>query len=232
MEIIYHKQVTEIDLPQNATAEIHLFCVQIEAINQHAKDLISILHDKSWIGELEPIAKMTYEQTAERTIEKLIEIFSGIDSIIRSDFGEYMISMSAGNCLGEKLNHLVLPLSEIWKEKVLGNHGFDFHSKSPNEKIAFGEAKYNSRDNSYREAAKQIIEFILDGKDRGDGVHLKNFVSLEAIQNLVKNKKGFSVAFSLHSSNHEQILHNALNSDIIANLSSQCDELYIIGVKA
>jgi len=232
LAVIYHHKVTIPELPENATAEMHLLCVEVEDVHKHASDLISELNDTSWISQLNPIGKMSYERTAHRTISALVEMFSHIESHITEEFGEYMVSMSATNSMKEKLSHSIFPLSELWKEKKLGNHGFDFHTESISKQIAFGEAKYNRRDNSYTDAAIQVLEFIKDGKDYGDAVHLTNFASPGAILNLQNKRRGFAVAFSLHSNDHVKILNNALNSALILELSSQCHELYIIGVRS
>ena len=151
---------------------------------------------------------------------------------IESEFGEYMISMSAGDCLQKGLKHTVLPISELWKEKLTGNPGFDFHTETHQGRISFGEAKYSSNDNPYTDAAKQVHSFITEEKDKIDAVHLQHLASKKAIDALIANSRGFAIAFSLHSTDHETILNNALQSDLVKRLSGSCDELYIVGVRA
>lgn len=232
MIITYHEQVSVQDLPPGATAETHLFCVDINDVDAHANRLISKLNDTSWISGLEAIPRASYETIALRTAEKLVKIFKNVDGKVRADFGEYMISMSAGDCLGETLNHDVLPLSELWKEQVSGNPGFDFHTESHNNRISFGEAKYNSNQSSYSAAAAQVHDFIMAGKDKADAVHLDHLASPQAIKALLDGSRGLAVAFSLHSKNHKKILTSAVNSDLVQRLCGLCDELYIIGVRA
>ncbi len=232
MNIVYHKRVDPNLLPDNATAETYASCIDIVNITSHAATLVNSINDTSWITHLSSIARLSYEQTALRTIEKLVKIFQSVQGQVTKEFGEFMISMSAGECLTQRLGHKVIPLSELWKEKISNNHGFDFHTESPQEKIAFGEAKYNSSSNPYTPAVDQIVRFIDAGKDGGDAVHLAHLVGLNAINNLSKGKRGFIVAFSLHSTDHEHILGNAIKSSAIQLLSTQCDELYIIGVRA
>ncbi len=229
--ITYHKQVDSQYLPQGATAETHLFCLDIDDVASHANDMISKLNDTSWILELGAIPRASYETIALKTVAKLVKIFGNTDGKIGEAFGEYMISMSAGNCLGESLNHSVFPLSELWKEQLSGNPGFDFHTESLNKRITFGEAKYNSNQSSYTPAAKQVRAFIEADKDKMDAVHLKHFATPQAIQALLDESRGLAIAFSLHSSDHKKILANAMKSNLVQKLCHLCDELYIIGVR-
>lgn len=230
MIITYHKQVLADELP--ASAETHLFCVDIDDVATHAADLIMKLNDTSWISELGSVPRASYETIALKTAKKLVTIFEAANDSIGAKFGEYLISMSAGGCLGDRLGHSVLPLSELWKEQISGNPGFDFHTESHNKRITFGEAKYNSNQNSYTVAASQVQKFIDAKKDKSDAVHLAHLASQEAVEALLGDSRGLAIAFSLHSDNHERILQNALQSDLVQALSTCADELYIIGVRA
>lgn len=232
MNIIYHTKVISDDLPSDTTAEVYLSCVEITDVKSHAKTLITEISDTSWISKLDPDAKMSYKDIALKTIKKLVEIFQSVDNKVTKDFGEFMISMNSGYCMREKHGHKILPLSELWKPKLLQNEGFDFHTLSPANKFSFGEAKFVSSGNSYGDAAEQAYGFSIENKDKRDGVHLCYFSSPAAMQNLRQNKRGFIVAFSINSSNHELILKNSLQNKDIRELSKCCDELYIIGVKS
>lgn len=232
MDIIYHKKVIPADLPDGAIAETYLSCIQIIDVNSLAKTLITDISDTSWISELSPVGQRTFQRTAIRTIDRLVQIFQSVDSEVTEKFGEFMISMSSGHYLENKCDHDVLPLSEIWKPKILGNEGFDFHTVSPSDKFSFGEAKFRSSGNAYGEAAEQISDFINNGKDNGDIGLLNYFNRPIAINNLLEGKRGFIVAFSINSDDHELILNNSLDNEDIKNLSKGCDELYIIGVKS
>ena len=213
------------------TTETHLFCIDIDDVDAQATTLISDLHDTSWIAKLDAIPRESYETIALRTAQRLIDIFRGADGKIKADFGEYMVSMSAGNCLGEMLQHKVLPISELWKEQVSGNPGFDFHTESHHARISFGEAKYNSHQNSYAKAASQVVRFIEEKKDKMDLIHLSHLANMQAVNSALANSRGLAIAFSLHSSDHTKILENALNSSFVQQLLRLCDELYIIGVR-
>lgn len=232
MKIVYYKKVETTDLPDDAIAETFLFCIEVTDINSHAEALLNDITDTSWISELASVAKMSYEDIAFKTIERLTKIFKSVDNKVTEDFGEILVSMSSGQCLKEKHNHKVLPISEIWKPKLSQNEGFDFHTLSPAEKFSFGEAKYVSSGNSYGAAASQTLCFSKDKKDKRDGVHLQYFGSPLAIKNLENNNRGFIVAFSINSVDHEKILKNSLQNEDIKDLSKCCDELYIIGVKS
>lgn len=231
MNIVYHNKPPIGSLPRDAIAETYLFCIEITDINSHAKALITEINDTSWISELESIAKMSYEDIALKTIKRLVKIFESVNNKVTKDFGEFMVSMSSGNCLKDKHNHKVLPLAEIWKPKLLQNEWFDFHTLSPAEKFSFWEAKYVSDGNSYNEAAKQAYNFSVENKDKRDGVHLRYFGSSIAIQNLENNKRWFVVSFSINSEDYKNTLMRTLKNRYIRKLSKCCDELYIIGVK-
>lgn len=232
MKIIHHEKISTESLPPEAIASTYISYIEIQDINTHAKNLFEVISDTSWINNLNPIAKKSYEETANKTIEKLSKIFKEVKNTVTKEFGEFLVSMSSGHCLKIKENHVVLPLSELWKEKLSNNHGFDFHTVSPSNKIAFGEAKYVSDDNSYNAAAKQVNDFIEDSKDGIDAVHLMHLTTPESINNLLESKRGFIVAFSINSENYKLILDNTLKNEYILNLTKSCDELYIIGVKA
>lgn len=229
--ILYQRPVLQSELPPGATAKVHLIVVQVANVKDAANEIITALNNVSWIAKLDPVAKASYEQTALRTIAKLTTDFSTVDSSVTSSFGEYLVSIAAGNSLGVVLNHAVFPISELWKEKVTKNHGFDFHTESTQEIISFGEAKYVKGTNPYNASAAQILEFIDLKKDAGDAVHLRTFASQNAIQKLVNSSRGFTVAFSMHSDNPQSILKNALASDIIQKLIKCSQELQIVGVK-
>lgn len=232
MKVTYHKKVKATDLPEDAIASTYISFIEITDVNSCAKELLVEISNTSWINALNPVAKMSYEDTAKETIVKLVEIFKSVDNKVTKDFGEFMISMGSGHCLKDKHDHVVLPLSELWKEKLSNNHGFDFHTLSPDLKFSFGEAKYVSKGNSCTSAAEQVHRFCREGKDKRDAVHLLHFSDPVAIENLSNGKKGYVVAFSINSADYEKILRNSLANEDIKSLTKLCDELYIIGVTA
>lgn len=230
MRIVHHEQALPPQVPANV--DVHLFYVVVDDIRDCASSLIASVSETSWINGLPDIPRATFAANTNRTVEKLVEIFQGVDSEIKEDFGEYMISMSSGQCLESGLGHAVLPLSELWKAKASGNEGFDFHTETARTLINFGEAKYNSSQNSYGIAAKQAAEFIEDAKDQTDALFLQHLASAESVQNLLAESRSLSVGFSLHSEDYGTILNNALNSNLIQALFPLCEELFIVGIKA
>jgi hypothetical protein len=231
MEIDYTNQtVIEVD---GKKCPVYEFVVKITDHKSYAKKMIHTVCDDSWIAALDTIPQAAYEKTVERTSEKLKEIFSrqAFDSQLKDDFGEYMISISSIMCLVERLSHKEVPLAELWKEKVTGNPGFDFHTISPEIIFSFGEAKYRSSSNAYTDAAEQICDFIDLAKDRIELSNLQNF-SLEAALKLANEKiRSFTVAFSMHSDNYGTIFNNAIGNEFIKKISTHAHELYLIGVK-
>lgn len=232
MNVTFYKLVPPSDLAADAIAETHLFFIEITDIQTHAADLLGVIKDTGWISKLNPVAKKSYEKVANKTIQKLITIFKSIECKVTKDFGEFLISMSSGECLKNHCEHKVLPLSELWKEKEANNHGFDFHTIGPSNKFSFGEAKYVSTGNSYSSSAEQVNRFLQEEKDGIDAVHLMHFENNEAVQNLLNGKRGAIVAFSVNSNDGEKILLKSLNNKDVSALTKKCDELYIIGVKA
>ena len=154
-------------------------------------------------------------------------------ALLSKDFGEFMVSLSAAQTLVDELGHTNLPLSEIWKEKLTGNHGFDYYTECTGEVINCGEAKFNSNTNAYGSAARQVCEFIDDKKDLVDLPHLPHLASEVAVNKLVNNReRGFCLAFSVNSVDLEQILVNALGNSDVVRLSEEAIALYIIGIRS
>ncbi|NTW33908.1 MAG: hypothetical protein HGB12_15050 [Bacteroidetes bacterium] len=227
-------KVWQVDLNKyNKSSNSSIFCIHLKVtdLNAHAQNLITQISDTSWIMSLGVIQQASYFARSKATIKKLVDdIFSKIEDEVTSDFGEYLVSMTAQISLKEKYNHKIVPISELWNKKVSGNPGFDFHSESVAGIIVFGEAKYNSTSNPYRDAIKQIIYFIDHEKDIMDLVELKDFCSELSICNAHKKVKSYAAAFSLNGKRHDQIFDNIFNSDLIDPLLDY-PEIYIIGIE-
>ena len=118
----------------------------------------------------------------------------------------------------------------IFKEQKSGNPGFDFHTESFSNIIAFGEAKYSASINPYTKALSQIVDFIGLCKDDMELTDLSNFVSGQAIDRALNGVKAYIAAFSLNSKKPETILTKVLNSEYLSKLLSY-PELYLIGVE-
>lgn len=214
-----------------AKGEVRCIHVKIKNIKSRANDMIVNISDTSWINNLGVIEKISYQARSEKTINKLVNnIFNKVDNIITAEFGEYLVSISAHDALIEFNNHVDVPLSELWKEKISGNPGFDFHTESENSFIVFGEAKYSSRGNPHMAAITQILKFIDEKKDLMELVDLKNFVSRIALENAEKNKRSYAAAFSINGECYKRIFDEPLIFEKIEKLLS-FPELYIIGVE-
>lgn len=214
------------------TCNIYYIHLQVDEHAQIIRDLISHIANSSWLKNLDPIIEHAYHARAVRTIPKMIKkIKSGGTDKITSDSGEYIISYAAGKGLELQFNHKRLPLAEMWKEKVLGNAGFDFHTENQQNILIFGESKYTSRGNPHNTALNQIIGFIEKNKDSSELSDLKNFICNETAQNCIAGNKGYAAAFSLRTNTpRETILYPIQNNPRISQLL-QHQELYLIGVE-
>jgi hypothetical protein len=232
MNVIFHETVDKKSLPRSATASTHILCIEVTNASKAAQTMIKTISDTAWISKLSPIGEISYSKTSERTIKKLLSLFKAQKTKkIKSQFGEFLISMSAGEGLKEKLSHTILPISEIWKEKVKKNHGFDFHTISQSNKLSFGEAKYTSKGNPFSDAISQVLDFINKEKDYNDATHLEHIANKPALKNLLDRKRGFCVAFSINSKDHQSVLKSFITADLTKKLSKLCDELFIVGIK-
>ncbi|WP_316818673.1 hypothetical protein [Pedobacter nyackensis] len=210
---------------------VYLIHVKILDIKKRAKSIIDTITNRSWITSLGPIDRVSYDARAEKTIKKIVEnILMKVDDKVTSDFGEYLVSDSAGNALNIQHGHTKIALAELWKEQASGNPGFDFHTESSTELIIYGEAKFKTSDSPYTLALDQIVNFVDDKKDLMELTDLKNFCSANAITNALNHKKGFIAAFSLNAVDHNKIFEKALKTASAQKLMVH-NELYLIGVQ-
>ena len=153
-----------------------------------------------------------------------------VDGITKQS-GEYLVSYAAGSGLEMQYNHTKIPLAELWKEKVLGNPGFDFHTETPSKIIIFGESKYSSTSTPHMDAVNQIIHFIQEEKDIAELSDLKNFIQQESARNVTTGKKGFAAAFSVNAQDVKRaIVYPLKDTARLATLLNQ-EEIYLIGVE-
>lgn len=210
----------------------HVYCIHIKVQNvkKHADEIIKSISDTSWISSLNAIDQISYESRSTKTISRLVNsILKKVEDVVTEEFGEYLVSHTAQNLLVTTFNHGKVPLAELFKEKIIGNMGFDFHTESVNKIILFGEAKYSGSINPYTKAIEQIVEFINERKDIGELADVQKFVSVDASTNAITNKKGYVAAFSINAQKPETILKNAIES--IADTLLEFPELYLIGVE-
>lgn len=216
--------------PHGVSIKVHSILINIDNIKDRASEMISTIQDTCWLQELNPVAQLSYEARAERTIDKLVnKILTKVEDEITEEFGEFMISASAQDVLVSEFNHIKVPLAELIKEKISGNPGFDFHTETNQNLIAFGEAKFSGNINPYRNALEQIRSFIDLKKHDAELIDLQNFVSKEAISNHFDKKNAYIAAFSINSDSPEKIIENVLNSTYLDDILDQ-EEIYLIGV--
>lgn len=230
MKIISHNQHIKTSKNGN-TCLVSVLHVKISDVSERAQEMIDTISNTSWINHLEVVDQVSYTTRAERTIKKLAdEIFAKVSSPISTQFGEYMVSMTAQDALEKSAEHNKLPLAELFKEKVLGNPGFDFHTETSTTYIAFGEAKYSGRKTPYEKAIIQINSFVQLGKDRAELTDLKHFCSKQAIDNALDGMKAYVAAFSINVKNVNRMFSKLLASEEITPLL-EYPELYLIGVE-
>ena len=231
LKIVNSKLENMSDYNKTTTCNVYSINVEVNNIEVRATEMIDMIADTSWISKLDIISRISYKARSKTTIDKLINgILKQVTTTVNSEFGEFLISVTAQDSLELEHNHIKVPLAELFKEKKTGNPGFDFHTESNTQLISFGEAKYSGVTNPYTNALTQISRFISLEKDKMELQDLQNFVSKESIENILDNKKAFVAAFSINSENPEVIIQNALKSEHIIPLLS-FDELYIIGIK-
>lgn len=232
MKVISQYPINPKDYSYSCSCKVYYIHVKIEDITEQAKILKNDFLDKSWINSLDIATQKSYETRANATISKLIKnVLDKVDNKITEEFGEILVSTSAKDVLCTNYNHKKIPLAELWKEKASGNPGFDFHTETPTELIAFGEAKYRNTINAYSFALEQIKDFIQNKKDLAELSDLKNFIGKKALSNITSlNLKAFIAAFSLHTNNDELIINHIMQNSHIRDLLRH-PELYIIGVE-
>jgi hypothetical protein len=190
---------SEVSESDGVLDKIVLCHVNVLDISKLADELAKSIMDNSWIMGLDEGVTLAYKKTAEETATVLVNIFKNNiltedGNRISGEFGEMMVSMGASRALETIFSHVSLPISELWKPKLKGNEGFDFHTICPEQLINFGEAKYSSSKNPYGGksgdsggAAGQADGFIKAEKHLRDYVHLMHLAEGEPSENL-KNK--------------------------------------------
>jgi hypothetical protein len=155
------------------------------------KEVFESLSDLSWIKSFDQeYVQNAFKTRAEATVKYIGEkIIKSDASEITSNSGEYVISELARRAIVDKLNYLDIPLAELIREKIVGNHGFDFYSENKNDVILFGEAKYNANQNSYGSSFEQIVRLELEKRDVSDLLEVDRFCGEKARQNFTSGQK-------------------------------------------
>lgn len=212
---------------------VKLCFVEITNLNAFAAVISRAVLDKSWITSLDPMAQMSYDFTVTETANKLVGIFQATSATgtLGADFGELMVTMSSAYALDKIFSHLRIPIAELWKPKLSGNEGFDFHTMCPSELVNFGEAKYSSNSNPYTLAISQAEDFIDNKKHFRDGVHLIHLASSNCITNLKAKQFGMVAAFSIQGKNPDVIFAHAAKSAAAFAAKNKVTSIYLVGVK-
>ncbi len=224
---IVDKQKIDLKVP----CEVHYIHVVVTDVKGRAEEIIQSIQDTSWISKLNPLNQLAFRSRAEKTIKTLVEnIFNKVNDTVTSDFGEYLVSFTAQESLCMEYTHEKFPIADLFKNRLLGNGGFDFHTESPNKFILFGEAKYKARSSPWKDALEQVNEFIAEGKDAGELVELQQLSTSGACDEFLQGRKGFAAAFSLNAVNKKKAIEDAIKSAFLTSLLTHT-EIYLIGVE-
>lgn len=178
-------------------------------------DIISSLNNLSWIETFDKeYIKKSFKIRASKTAEHLSNKLNNFaQDKVTTDIGETVVSELSRLAIVNELKYRDIPLAELFKQKISGNHGFDFFSETLSQFIVFGEAKYVSNSNGYGRALEQIERFIMEERDTSDLNDIDRFVSDSSLDNHTKNDKAFACAFSATSIKSETLIDNILNND-------------------
>ena len=178
-------------------------------------DIICSLNKLSRIENFDKeYIKKSIKIRASRTAEHLSNKLNNFaQDKVTTDIGETVVSELSRLAIVNELEYRDIPLAELFKQKISGNHGFDFFSETLSQFIVFGEAKYVSNSNGYGRALEQIERFIIEERDTSDLNDIDRFVSDSSLNNHTKNDKAFACAFSATSIKSETLIDNILNND-------------------
>ncbi len=225
-EVIKHKSI------KKGKCNICLLQIHVKDTEAKISQIFEEISNTSWVNNLQQLSsRISFQTAATESIQYLKnKILSGDTSKVTEDSGEFLISVSASIALRDEYEHEVAPISELWKEKKAGNHGYDFHSRSVDNILVFGEAKYCSSGNSHGKAFDQLCDFLDGEKDKKDLHFLEQFFGPFPIERFQAGFKSFAAAFSINSDDHDSIMNNACDSEKNTKLL-EFSELYLIGVK-
>lgn len=189
--------------------------VKVDNLESNVREIIKNLYDVSWLNKLATEElKVGFMSCAEPTIKRMCkDLETALEGDSVSDIGEYIVSNVARLIVEECYNYYVLPLAELLKEKVSNNSGFDYHFQTNENIPVFGEAKYVANSNAYGKALSQVNRFIKENKDKKEIQLLSNFLSREAISNIVLGNKGYSISFSTTEITSEKLIEHILENE-------------------
>lgn len=232
---------------ENIGDSIYVCRVNIKDLDSIIKVIVDSVIDISWINSLPHRLHKGLEAAATPTIEYIKGLCNNIKEAndaeiivneneakqkaqIRKDFGEYAISISALHALESLYKHRALPLIEILKEKIKGNHGFDYITVSPSIFFVFGEAKYRKNGTGAKEAAKQIVEFVKKRQPYKDSNFIDTFNVHASSRCSEDGVYGVSIAANLSKKTVEEHIQQLLNNKYFKALSKH-DVIHLIFVE-
>lgn len=227
MKIIEHRQLGEY-FPKT----VHFFRIDPENLSDTLTDILEGLKDLSWLNDFDhEFERASFRSRALGTIELIEKHFNDSkETKLKSEAGEYVVSVLARDILVSKLNYLKIPLGELLGKKVSGNHGFDFHSQNNlTNTIIFGEAKYVAKESAYGRALEQIEKFIKQEKDIRDLLDLRDFCTKNALSRAHQGIKGFAAAFSAKSTKSDRLIKTIVKREDFRHLLNY-EEVILIAV--
>lgn len=212
----------------------------ISDLTKIANKLSMVVMDNAWVMNLDNRSRRAYETIVEKTAQKLVKVLSNpvlADDKISTEFGEIMVSMGSARALEVIFSHIAIPVAELWKPKIRGNEGFDFHTVCMEKIINFGEAKFSRSNNpfggrsgSHSGAGGQADGFINENKHLMDNMHLPTLAGEEAAENLDNDLFGIVLAFSINSADSLDILNKAIQKALEYTHLKKAKNIYIVGV--
>lgn len=222
------------EVNSSVSDKIKLCHVDISDIEKIATELSKSIMDTSWIMEMDPGARRSYNRTVSDTANSLVQVFNNaLNNQVTGEFGELMVSMGSARSLEVIFQHASLPISELWKPQRKQNEGFDFHTVCEEKLANFGEAKFKSTTypSPYSDAANQANGFFENEKHYRDRVHLLNLVEADVISQLDDGHCGMVIAFSMNAVTPLTIYENAIAKVQTLSFFDRLDYVYIVGVK-
>lgn len=232
---------------ENTNDRIFVSIVHINNIDEIIKTIVDNIIDLNWINNLPQQQHRGIKAAALPTIEYIKNVCNNIKEAqktkiklslkekkereqIRKDFGEYAVSLSALQALQTLYEHNTLPLIEILKEKVKGNHGFDYISISPSILFVFGEAKYRNDGSGASAAAKQIVDFIEKEQPYIDWNFLSGYNIFAQDRCSLDDAYGVSIATNLSKQTIEKHLQRIFKNKHFKALQKR-ESIYLIFVE-
>lgn len=213
-------RVSKIDDADDDKMRISYYAVEIDGeLAAFVSGVMEILHNMSWMNDLVKDCDMedVYRLHAEKTIQaidnaiEMAKVNPDIDDGLATEFRELAVSICSQAALRLARSVRVLPLSELLKEKVRGNPGFDFHAIEQNGMLIFGESKYRRAGRGYGEALRQVADFLKDLKPLSDIAVLRDFAPRDTIEMLRKGRFEVGVGFSTAGVNHRACKDSIMN---------------------